>query len=63
MKDLDFSLIEMIDQHQKERKAAEWQEKVERAQRIGSMQAKIQAIVIVIAILTALVLVPAPFPQ
>lgn len=63
MKGLDYSLIDQIDQHQKERKAAEWQEKVEQAKRIGSMQAKIQAIVIVIAILTALVLIPAPFPR
>lgn len=63
MKDLDFSLIEMIDQHQKERKAAEWRAQVERAQRIGSLQAKAQAVAIVIAILMALVLIPAPFPR
>lgn len=63
MKDLDFSLIEMIDQHQKERKATEWQAQVEQAKRIGSMRAKVQAIAIVIIVLIALVLIPAPFPR
>lgn len=63
MKNLDFSLIDQIQQHRAEAAAAEWQEKVERAQRIGSMQAKVQAVAIVIAILMALVLIPAPFPR
>lgn len=63
MKDLDYSLIEMIDQHQKERRAAEWQEKVDRAKRIGSLQAKIQAAVIVMILLLTLILIPDPFPR
>lgn len=63
MKDLDFSLIEMIDQHQKERKAAEWRAQVERAQRIGSMQAKIEFAALVVVVLLALILIPAPFPR
>lgn len=48
MDNLDYSLVELIDQHAKERKAAEWQEKVEAAKRAGSNAACIEFLVITI---------------
>ena len=60
---LDYSLIEQIDRHQKEAAAAEWQEKVNHAKRIGSLQARIEVAVVVMILLLAWILIPAPYPR
>lgn len=60
---LDYSLIDQIERHRSEIAAAEWQEKVTRAKRIGSMQAKAQFAAIVFVLLLALILIPAPSPR
>lgn len=60
---LDYSLIEQIDRHKKERKDAEWQAQVERAKRIGSLQAKIEFAALVVVVIMALILIPEPFPR
>lgn len=63
MKNIDYSLIEQIDRHQQESAEAEWREKVDRAKASGSLQARIQAAAIVMIVLLALILIPAPFPK
>lgn len=63
MKDLDYSLIDQIERHRSEIAAAEWQEKVTRAKRIGSLQARIEVAVVVAITLLAWILIPDPFSK
>ena len=60
---LDYSLIDQIDKHRQEAAEAEWREKVDRAKASGSLQARIQAAAIVMIVLLALILIPAPYPR
>lgn len=60
---LDYSLIEQIDKHRQEAAEAEWCAKVDRAKASGSLQARIQAAAIVMIVLLALILIPAPYPR
>ncbi len=60
---LDYSLIEQIDKHRQEAAEAEWCAKVDRAKASGSLQARIQAAAIVIALMMALILIPEPIKR
>lgn len=61
--DLDYSLINQIERNRKEKAAAEWHEKVAHAKRMGSLQARIEVAVVVMILLLAWILIPAPFPR
>lgn len=60
---LDYSLIDQIEQHQKEKAAAEWQEKVDNAKRAGSLQARIEVAFIVVIVLLTWILIPEPLKR
>lgn len=57
---LDWSLYDQIEQHYREKEIAEWRAKVKHAQRMGLILARIQIGLIVIALLTALIMIPEP---
>ena len=65
MKDyqIDWSLYDQIERNRKEKAAAEWQEKVNHAKRIGSLQARIEVAVVVAIALLAWILIPDPFSK
>lgn len=65
MKDyqIDWTLYDQIERNREEKAAAEWQEKVNHAKRIGSLQARIEVAVVVMILLLAWILIPAPFPR
>lgn len=63
MDELDYMMIDQINKHQKEKEVDQWRAKVDRAKASGSLLAKIQFAAIVVVVLLALILVPAPFPR
>lgn len=65
MKDyqIDWTLYDQIERNREEKAAAEWQEKVNHAKRIGSLQARIEVALIVIALVMGMIFIPAPFPR
>lgn len=62
-KTLDWSLYDQIEQHKKEKAAAEQRMRIRHAQRIGSISARIQIGLIVIALMMALILIPEPIKR
>lgn len=62
-KTLDWSLYDQIEQHKQEKEAAEQCMRIRHAQRIGSISARIQIGLIVIALMMALILIPEPIKR
>lgn len=62
-KTLDWSLYDQIEQHKQEKEAAEQCMRIRQAQRIGSISARIQIGLIVIALMMALILIPEPIKR
>lgn len=60
---LDWSLYDQIEQHKQEKEAAEQCMRIRQAQRIGSISARIQIGLIVIALLMALIMIPEPLKR